>query len=133
MNKTLLCFLFLLTTTAIWGQTKTLRIICKPPIHVIAGQAIKLQVKVAHQSKEEKTGTLTLSLYNKATGNSVDGWFLNIFPFQYFTTIDKENFEVEFPFTVPHEYKGSFDIELVTKMQDQKDSIRFNVITSSKK
>ncbi len=133
MNKALLCFLFLLTTTTIWGQTKTLRIICKPPIQAIAGEAIKLQVKVAHQLKEEKTGTLTLSLYNHATGKSVDGWFINIFPFQYFTTIDKENFEVEFPFTVPHEYKGSFDIELVAKVREQKDSIRYTVITNTNK
>jgi hypothetical protein len=90
-------------------------------------------VKVSHQLKEEKTGTLTLALYNHSTGKSVDGWFINIFPFQYFTTIDKENFEVEFPFTVPHEYKGSFDIELVAKVQAQKDSVRYTVFTNAKK
>jgi hypothetical protein len=88
---------------------------------------------VAHQLKEEKTGTLSLSLINHATGKSVDGWFINIFPFQYFTTIDKENFEVEFPFTVPHEFKGSFDIELVAKVPSFTDSVRFTVVTSSKK
>lgn len=116
-----------------WGQTKALQIICKPPIKASTGQSIKLQVKVAHQIKEEKTGTLTLALYNHATGKSVDGWFINIFPFQYFTSIDKENFEVEFPFTIPHEYKGSFDIELVARVQEQKDSVRYTVITSAKK
>lgn len=133
MNKELLCILFLLATTTIWGQTKNLQIICKPPIQITAGEAIKLQVKVAHQFKEEKTGTLTLALINHSTGKSVDGWFLNIFPFQYFTTIDKENFEVEFPFTVPHEYKGSFDIELVAKVREQKDSVRYTVITNTNK
>ena len=49
------------------------------------------------------------------------------------TTIDKENFEVEFPFTVPHEYKGSFDIELVAKVREQKDSVRYTVITNTNK
>ena len=117
----------------IWGQQKTLQIICKPPIKAFAGQSIKLQAKVTHQLKEEKTGTLSLALINHATGKSVDGWFINIFPFQYFTTIDKENFEVEFPFTVPHEYKGSFDIELVAKVQSLTDSIRYTVLTSTKK
>lgn len=133
MKKALLSILFLLMMAPIWAQQKSLQIICKPPIKAIAGQSIKLQVKVAHQLKEEKTGTLSLSLINHATGKSVDGWFINIFPFQYFTTIDKENFEVEFPFTVPHEFKGSFDIELVAKVPSFTDSVRFTVVTSSKK
>ncbi|MFM1929799.1 MAG: hypothetical protein RL387_1127 [Bacteroidota bacterium] len=133
MKKALLSILFLLMMAPIWAQQKALQIICKPPIKAIAGQSIKLQVKVAHQLKEEKTGTLSLSLINHATGKSVDGWFINIFPFQYFTTIDKENFEVEFPFTVPHEFKGSFDIELVAKVPSFTDSVRFTVVTSSKK
>ena len=47
--------------------------------------------------------------------------------------LDKENFEVEFPFTVPHEYKGSVDIELVAKVREQKDSIRYTVITNTNK
>ena len=132
MNKVLMGLLMLLACSNSWGQTNALQIICKPPIKAIAGQSIKLQVKVAHHLKEEKTGTLTLSLYNHSTDKSVDGWFINVFPFQYFTTIDKENFEVEFPFTVPHDYKGNFDIELVAKVQDQKDSIRYTVNTISK-
>ena len=133
MNKVLLILLLLIVSSNSWGQTKAIKIICTPPAKVNAGQSIKLQVKVSHQLKEEKTGTLTLALYNHSTGKSVDGWFINIFPFQYFTTIDKENFEVEFPFTVPHEYKGSFDIELVAKVQAQKDSVRYTVFTNAKK
>jgi hypothetical protein len=133
MNKVLFCFLFFFVSSHSWGQAKALQIICKPPIKANLGQSIKLQVKVAHHLKEEKTGTLTLALYNHSTGKSVDGWFINIFPFQYFTTIDKENFEVEFPFTIPHEYKGSFDIELVAKVQSHTDSVRYMVLTNSKK
>ena len=133
MNKVFLFVVLMLFSAPIWGQQKALRIICKAPLKATAGQSIKLQVKVAHQLKEEKTGTLSLSLLNHATGKSVDGWFINIFPFQYFTTIDKEQFEVEFPFTVPHEFKGSFDIELVAKVQDFTDSVRYIVNTSTKK
>lgn len=127
MNKVIFCLVFFFASNYSWGQTKALAIICKAPMHYKAGQSFKLQVKVIHHLKEEETGNLTLALYNHDTGKSVDGWFINIFPFQYFTTIDKENFEVEFPFTVPHEYKGSFDIELVAKVQDQKDSVRYTV------
>lgn len=133
MNKVLFSLLLLLISSNGWGQTKAIQIICKPPIKVNAGQSIKLKVKVAHQLKEEKTGTLTLALYNHSTGKCVDGWFINIFPFQYFTTIVKENFEVEFPFTVPHEYKENFDIELVAKVQAHKDSVRYTVFNSTKK
>ncbi len=133
MNKVLLSLFLIIACSNSWGQTKALQIICKPPTNANLGQSIQLEVKVAHQLKEEKTGTLTLALFNHSTGKSVDGWFINIFPFQYFTTIDKENFEVSFPFTVPHEYKGSFDIELVAKVQEQKDSVRYTVFTSAKK
>ena len=132
MNKFFLFVVLIVCSATVWGQQKSLQIICTPPLKASPGQTIKLQVKVAHLLKEEKTGTLNLSLFNHATNKSVDGWFINIFPFQYFTTIDKENFEVEFPFTVPHEFKGNFDIELVAKVQNISDSVRYTVNTSIK-
>ena len=57
------------------------------------GQSVKLKVSVSHNLNEEKTGTLVMSLINHQTQKSVDGWFINIFPFQYFTTLSNQNFE----------------------------------------
>jgi hypothetical protein len=86
-------------------------------------------VQVKHQLTKEQTGTLQFALYNVETKKSVDGWFLNFFPFQYFTTISNEIFETEFPFTVPNDYKGKFSIELVAKVDSIKDSIRIDIPT----
>ena len=65
--------------------------------------------------------------WNATTQKSVDGWFMNVFPFQYFTTIANTPFETEFSFTVPDEYKGKFEIILVAQANKIKDSIRFVV------
>lgn len=109
------------------AQTKPLQIICKPPISIKAGMAVQLKVIVKHQMDTELLGNLNFTLTNHQTGKSVDGWFLNIFPFQYFTTIKNENFEVEFPFTVPHEYKGKIDIDLVAELAKYKDSLHITL------
>jgi len=92
-------------------------------------KTIKLKVQVKHQLTKEQTGHLEFALFNTDTKKSVDGWFLNFFPFQYFTTISNEIFETEFPFTVPNDYKGKFSIELVAKVDSIKDSIRIDIPT----
>jgi hypothetical protein len=86
-----------------------------------------------HDFPQEKTGQLTLALINHKTKKSVDGWFMNIFPFQYFTTIQNEPFETEFPFTVPFDYIGNFDIEIVARVNEIKDSIHFTIPTKKAK
>ena len=97
------------------------------PIQLKLGESIKLKVQVTHTLSEEKTGTLTRSLVNHQTQKSVDGWFLNIFPFQYFTTLKNEKFETEFPFTVPNDCIDGFDMILIAAVNELKDSIRFTI------
>jgi hypothetical protein len=74
-----------------------------------------------------------LALINHKTKKSVDGWFVNIFPFQYFTTIKDETFETEFPFTVPFDYLGNFDMEIVARVNEIKDSIHITIPTKKAK
>jgi len=111
-------------------EKPAIKIHCVAPVKLKTGQMVKLKVQVTHNLKEEKTGTLVLSLINHQTKTSVDGWFLNIFPFQYFTTIQNEKFEVEFPFTVPNDYSDSFDLVLVAHVGNLKDSIGFVIPTN---
>jgi len=125
---TLLLCCVLLTTQSI-AQQKLLSIHLTAPTVMYLGESIKLKVQVKHQLTKEQTGTLQFALYNAETKKSVDGWFLNFFPFQYFTTISNEIFETEFPFTVPNDYKGKFSIELVAKVDSIKDSIRIDIPT----
>jgi len=123
----LLCFVLL--TTQSKAQQKPLSIHFTAPTQMYVGESIKLKVQVKHELSKEQTGHLQFALYNTETKKSVDGWFLNFFPFQYFTTISNEIFETEFPFTVPNDYKGKFSLELVAKVDTIQDSIRIDIPT----
>ena len=111
------------------AQQKPLSIHFTSPSQMFLGETMKLKVQVKHQLTKEQTGHLEFAIYNAETKKSVDGWFLNFFPFQYFSTISNEIFETEFPFTVPNDYKGKFSIELVAKVDSIKDSIRIDIPT----
>ena len=111
------------------AQEKPLSIHFTSPAKMFLGETIQLKVQVKHQLTKEQTGHLEFAIFNAETKKSVDGWFLNFFPFQYFTTISNEFFETEFPFTVPNDYKGKFSIELVAKVDSIIDSIRIDIPT----
>ena len=111
------------------AQQKPLSIHFTSPSQMFLGETMKLKVQVKHQLTKEQTGHIEFALFNTETKKSVDGWFLNFFPFQYFTTISNEIFETEFPFTVPNDYKGKFSIELVAKVDSITDSIRIDIPT----
>ena len=125
----LLLFCCIVLTSQSKAQQKPLSIHFTAPSQMFLGESLKLKVQVKHQLNKEQTGHLEFALYNTETKNSVDGWFLNFFPFQYFTTISNEVFETEFPFTVPNDYKGKFTLELVAKVDTIKDSIRIEIPT----
>ncbi len=140
MKRAITLFLFL--SICIYTQAQnlsgvnkkpSLKIECVTPTVLSLGQSIKLKVKVRHNFPQEKTGQLTLALINHKTKKSVDGWFINIFPFQYFTTIQNEVFETEFPFTVPFDYLGNFDMEIVARVNEIKDSIHITIPTKKAK
>ena len=140
MKRGLILFLFFTISIYTKAQNLTsvikkpsIKIECNTPPILSLGQSIKLKVKVRHNLKQEKTGQLTLALINHKTKKSVDGWFVNIFPFQYFTTIQNEKFETEFPFTVPYDYIGNFDIEIVARVNEIKDSVHLTIPTKKAK
>jgi len=139
MKRVITLFIFLSICIYIQAQKlnvnkkPSLKIECFTPNVLSLGQSIKLKVKLRHDFLQEKTGQLTLALINHKTKKSVDGWFMNIFPFQYFTTIQNEPFETEFPFTVPFDYIGNFDIEIVARVNEIKDSIHFTIPTKKVK
>ena len=112
------------------AQKSFLQIKAIAPSKLKLGQSFKLKTKVVHNFKEEKTGGLTCTLLNSETHKPVDGWFINIFPFQYFTTIAKTPFETEFSFTVPNDFKGKIEIVLVAQVDQIKDSVHFVVPTN---
>ncbi len=118
---------FILCLCSLHAQTPFLKIDAKPPTQLKQGQSFKLGAKVLHNFTTEKTGGISCTFLNASNHTSVDGWFLNVFPFQYFTTISNTPFETEFTFTVPDEYKGKFEIILVAEANKIKDSVHFVV------
>ena len=140
MKRAITLFLFL--SICIYTQAQnlsgvniksSLKIECATPAVLSLGQSFKLKVNVSNHFPQEKTGQLTLALINHKTKKSVDGWFVNIFPFQYFTTIKNETFETEFPFTVPFDYIGNFDMEIVARVNEIKDSLHITIPTKKGK
>ena len=97
-----------------------------------AGNKVDLNVTVSYNLPKEQTGNLTLELTDAGTKKSVDGWFLNIFPFQYFTSIKGEKFTTQFPFTVPADYHGKFIMTLTAICGDAKDSVSHTFTLGSK-
>ena len=130
MKRVLLFALILIIGFKTNAQGPSLKIKALLPTKLKWGQSYKLKATVSHNFKEEKTGGLTCTLLNAATHKPVDGWFINIFPFQYFTTIAKTPFETEFSFTVPNDYKGKFEIVLVAQVDQIKDSVHFVIPTN---
>ena len=114
-------------STLLHAQSRFLKINAAIPKQLKQGQSFKLKTIVEHNFTMEKTGGINCTFQNASTHKSVDGWFLNIFPFQYFTTIAKTPFETEFTFTVPDEYKGKFEIILVAIADKVKDSVHFTI------
>ena len=112
-----------------FAQNPFLKIKATTPTQLKLGKAYKLKASVQHNFTIEKTGGLTCTLLNATTRKPVDGWFINIFPFQYFTTIIKTPFETEFSFTVPHEYKGKLEVILVAQVDQVKDSVHYLIPT----
>lgn len=112
-----------------FAQNSFIKIKTTPPTKLKIGQSYKLKVSVLHDFTIEKTGSLTCMLRNGISKVSVDGWFINIFPFQYFTTILHTPFDTEFSFTVPYDYKGKFEVNLIGNLGSLKDSVHFIIPT----
>jgi len=129
MKQVLILFSLLFLGFSLNAQSPYLKIKSVAPAKLKQGQSFRLKASVLHNFTVEKTGGLTCTLLNAATHKPVDGWFINIFPFQYFTTIAKTPFETEFSFTVPHDYKGKFEIAMVATVENIKDSVHFVVTT----
>jgi hypothetical protein len=68
------------------------------------GDHIELTTKIVNLSDSELTGQVQLQLFDAATNQSVDGWFINTFPNQYFTVAAGESEVAKFPIQVPMQF-----------------------------
>ena len=134
MRLFLLVVLFFGSASLSAQQKKILiQIHCNAPKILKNGDKIELPVSIKHQLATENTGTVTLELLNAANNTSVDGWFLNVFPLQYFTSIQHKTFTAEFPITVPMDYTGKIKLIIKASCANQKDSLAFIIPVQAKK
>ena len=111
-------------------DSPTLKIHCNVPVKLKTGENVNLKVNIYHTLEKTKKGSIRLLLKNHQTQDNVDNWFLNKAYLQNFTTHRNKTLTFEFPFTVPYNYSDSFDLILVAKLNNLKDSIRFVIPTN---
>ncbi len=83
---------------------KTLMVQPNAPRFVREGDAFEFSAKLVNAGDKELSGQATLELVDAATGASVDGWFQNVFPAQYFTAEAGQSTVVKFPIQVPYSF-----------------------------
>jgi hypothetical protein len=88
-------------STATVVTQKTLMVQPNAPRFLREGDVMEFTAKISNTSDKELTGTATLELIDATTNISVDGWFNNVFPLQYFTVAANQSSVVKFPIQVP--------------------------------
>ena len=85
------------------------------------GDQMELSVKIANLTNKELTGTITLELIDATTNTSVDGWFQNVFPQQYFTAEALQSGIVQFPIQVPFSYNKPLTYRIIARTNTLSD------------
>jgi hypothetical protein len=75
------------------------------PAFLHEGDRMEVAVHLTNNTRNELTGQVVLQLFDAANGTSVDGWFQNVFPAQYFTIESGNTAVVPFPVEVPYLFK----------------------------
>lgn len=79
------------------------------------GDRMEIPVKIVNISSEEITGQVELMLFDAGTSQSVDGWFMNSLPNQYFTVAAGSSEVVNFPIQVPVQFSNALTVRIIAK------------------
>jgi uncharacterized protein YfaS (alpha-2-macroglobulin family) len=79
------------------------------------GDRMDFSAKIANISDKELTGQVQLLLVDPSTGTSVDGWFQNMFPNQYFTVGAGQSVPVNFTIEIPFQYNKPVTYKVVAR------------------
>lgn len=108
------------SSTSIITQ-KTLMVQANAPRFVREGDKMELSAKVSNLSDKEISGQVVLELIDAATGTSVDGWFQNVFPVQYFTAAAGQSTAIKFPVQVPFSFNKTLTWRLSARAANYSD------------
>ena len=95
---------------------KKLMIQANAPRFMREGDNMEFSGKISNLTDQEITGQVTLELFDGEDKRvSVDGWFQNVFPSQYFTVEAGKSFPVKFPIQIPFSFNRPITWRLVAK------------------
>ena len=96
---------------------KVLMVQPNAPRFMREGDRMEFTVKIVNLADSEVTGQAQLELIDVATDKSVDGWFKNVFPVQYFTIAAGQSFAVKFPIDIPFNFNSAllYRVKAITK------------------
>ncbi|GAC1660414.1 MAG: alpha-2-macroglobulin family protein [Flavisolibacter sp.] len=94
---------------------KPLMVQTNMPRFLRQGDHVELTATLVNLSDTEITGQVQLELKDGSGLRSVDGWFLNSFPHQYFTVPARRSVVVQFPLQVPNEFNSTLLWRIVAK------------------
>lgn len=100
---------------------KTLMVQPNAPRFLREGDNMEFVTKIANLGDKELTGQCTLELIDATTGASVDGWFQNSFPVQYFTAAANQSAVVKFPIQIPFNYNKPLTWRVIAKAGEYSD------------
>ncbi len=100
---------------------KTLMVQANAPRFMREGDKMEFSAKVSNLSDQELSGQIMLELIDANAGSSVDGWFQNVFPVQYFTVPAKQSSIVKFPIQIPFSFNRALTWRLVAKAGNYSD------------
>ena len=90
------------------------------------GDRIEFSAKIVNLSDKEITGTTQLALLDAATNKTIDGWFKNIFPTQYFTVAAGQSAAVKFPIEVPFNFNSAMTYRIIAKSSNKEADGNFS-------
>jgi len=100
---------------------KTLMVQPNAPRFMREGDNMEFSGKIVNLSDKELTGQVTLELIDAATNTSVDGWFQNVFPSQYFTVAAGQSSPIKFPIQIPFSFNRPLTWRIVAKAGEFSD------------
>ncbi len=103
------------TNSATITTQKTLMVQPNAPRFMREGDNMEFVTKIANLSDKELTGQCIFELIDATTGASVDGWFQNSFPTQYFTVAANQSTVVKFPILIPFNYNKPLTWRVIAK------------------
>jgi uncharacterized protein YfaS (alpha-2-macroglobulin family) len=85
------------------------------------GDNMELSSRIVNMTDQEIKGQASLELIDPSTNTSVDGWFHNVFPTQYFTAEAGQTVAVKFPVQIPFSYNKPLTWRIVARSENISD------------